>query len=60
MSNKCPFCGSENVTTYKRGFSWLLGCLGFFIAPLIGLLIGFVGKDKLMHKCEYCGKKWSD
>jgi len=24
MLDKCPFCGSENVTTYKRGFSWLL------------------------------------
>ena len=55
---KCPFCGSDNIYVYRRGYSRLLGIIGFFLVPVIGLLIGYVGQDDLMQKCNDCGNKW--
>ncbi len=56
---RCPFCGSYHVIAAKRGYSWLYGCLGFFVLSIFGFILGFIGKDKLTYECEDCGEKWS-
>lgn len=53
----CPRCGSHNIHVYKRGFSWILGLIGFFLFG-IGILIGFIGSNSLRYKCLECGKQW--
>ena len=55
---KCPFCGSERVYARKRGYSWLIGCLGVLVLSLFGLLLGFIGRDKLRYHCNDCGQEW--
>lgn len=54
---RCPFCGSYHVIVAKRGYSWLYGCLGFFVLSIFGFILGFIGKDKLTYECEDCGEK---
>ena len=39
----CPKCGSEYITTGKRGYS---------------LLTGFIGSGKTVNRCGSCGYKW--
>lgn len=56
----CPYCLSYNVTTKKRGYSWCYACIGFIFLRVIGLLLGFIGKDKLVHHCLSCGKTWTE
>ena len=55
---ECPFCGSDHVFGYKRGYSWTYGCLGALILNLFGLLFGFIGSDKVIFHCDNCGKEW--
>ena len=40
---RCPKCGSEYITTGKRGYS---------------LLTGFIGSGKTVNRCGSCGYKW--
>lgn len=56
---ECPFCGSENVYASKRGYSWTYGCLGAIILNVFGLLLGFIGSNKLECHCNDCGEDWS-
>lgn len=56
--NCCPKCYSTEVIRKKRGFSWGLGILGFFLFPMFGLLLGFCGRNKLSGYCTKCGHKW--
>lgn len=39
----CPRCGSNQITTVKRGFS---------------LLTGFIGANKTENHCKNCGYHW--
>lgn len=54
----CPKCGSRQAETVKRGFSWGLGILGFFLIPGWGLLLGFIGRKKPRLRCNSCKRKW--
>ena len=54
----CPKCGSTDVISTPRGFSWGLAILGFFLIPGFGLLLGFCGSRKKRYQCRGCGKKW--
>lgn len=56
--NCCPKCHSTQIIRKKRGFSWGLGILGFFLLPVFGLLLGLCGRNKLRGHCNKCGHKW--
>ena len=56
---ECPFCGSEEVYSYKRGYSWTYGCLGALVLSIFGLLCGLIGSDKLHYHCNNCGEEWT-
>ena len=55
---RCPKCGSDQVVTTIRGFSWGIGILGFFLIPGWGLLLGFIGRKKQRLRCNFCKRKW--
>ena len=40
---RCPKCGSTNVSTGARGYSFVTG---------------FVGAGKTVNRCGKCGHKW--
>ena len=57
--NCCPKCQSRQLVYEKRGFSWGLGLLGFFLFPFFGLLLGLCGsKQKKYLRCTSCRHKW--
>lgn len=56
--NCCPKCYSPEIIRKKRGFSWGLAILGFFLIPGFGLLLGFCGRNKLRGHCAKCGHRW--
>lgn len=56
--NCCPKCYSTEIIRKKRGFSWGLAILGFFLFPVLGLLLGYCGRNKLRTHCTKCGHKW--
>lgn len=56
--NCCPRCYSTQIIRKKRGFSWGLGILGFFLFPVFGILLGLCGKNRLRSHCTNCGHKW--
>ena len=56
--NCCPKCKNTHLIHTKRGFSWGLGILWFFLIPGFGLLLGFCGSKKPRIQCANCGHKW--
>ena len=56
--NCCPQCGNAAVEVTKRGFRWGLALIWFCILPPYGLLFGFWGSKKEIHRCTHCGHKW--
>lgn len=40
---KCPKCGSTNITTGQRGYSFWTG---------------FLGSNKTVNRCSNCGHTW--
>ena len=54
----CPRCMSRSITAQKRGFRWGLACVGFFLLPVFGLLLGFLGAGKFCCTCHTCGYRW--
>lgn len=54
----CPKCGNSHVVRVRRGFSWGWGIIGFFLLPVVGILLGFSGRRKPRLKCTGCGHKW--
>lgn len=54
----CPRCYSRQIIREKRGFSWGLAILGFFLFPVFGLLLGLCGRNKLRGHCMKCGHLW--
>ena len=54
----CPKCHSTQVVPCKRGFSWGLGILGFFLFSILGILLGFCGRNKPCLRCSNCRHKW--
>jgi hypothetical protein len=57
----CPKCGSNQITSNKRGYSGCSGCfwalLMFPIWP-IAMLMGFSGSNTVLITCLNCGKQW--
>ena len=56
---ECPYCGSYNVYCHKRGYSWTWGCLACIVLNIFGLLLGFIGSDKLVFHCNDCDASWT-
>jgi stress response protein SCP2/tellurite resistance protein len=55
----CPRCGSTNIRTGEKGFGLGKAAIGGLILGPIGLLGGFIGKNKLKLTCQACGRSWS-
>lgn len=53
---QCPKCGSTQVTGMKKGFSVGKAVAGTLLVG--GVLMGFVGSNKVMVGCLNCGHKW--
>ena len=56
--NCCPKCRNTRIVSTSRGFSWVLGILGFFLIPVFGILLGFCGSKKPRIRCSNCHHKW--
>ena len=56
--NCCPKCHNTRIHPTTRGFSWILGILGFLFIPPFGLLLGFCGRKKPRTQCTNCNHKW--
>ncbi|MBQ3926090.1 MAG: hypothetical protein IKN44_07175 [Bacteroidaceae bacterium] len=54
----CPKCGSVNCTCHRKGLNWKLGCLGFLLFNIFGLFLARIGHNRLICRCNNCGKKW--
>lgn len=54
----CPRCGSRETYSRRRGFRWGLALLGFFLIPVWGLLLGFIGSRKTVPYCPHCKKNF--
>ena len=54
----CPRCGSRDAYSRRRGFRWGLAIFGFFLIPVWGLLLGFIGSRKTIRYCPHCKKKF--
>lgn len=54
----CPKCGGTNCSSYRRGYNWGCGCLGFLLFNVLGLLLGCIGQNKRVYYCKDCGKDW--
>lgn len=57
--NCCPDCHSTQITRKRRGFSWGIGILCFFLIPVFGIFLGFCGSKKIRMTCNSCGRKWT-
>jgi predicted nucleic-acid-binding Zn-ribbon protein len=57
MSNKveCPKCGSDQITTNKKGFSGSKAAAGAILIGGMGLLAGTAGSNKIIITCLSCG-----
>lgn len=55
---RCPRCHSTSIHCTKRGYSFGWGLLGFFLIPVVGLLLGCIGSKKIRCHCLNCGKRW--
>lgn len=55
----CPRCHSTDLAQTRRGFSWGVGILGFFLIPFFGLFLGFIGADKKKCTCRNCNYYWT-
>lgn len=54
---KCPMCGENEkwrlIDASKKNFSFGKALVGAALIGKVGMLAGFLGKDK---HCYYCGK----
>jgi len=55
---RCPKCHSTSIHSTKRGYSFFWGLIGFFLIPVVGLLLGCIGSKRIRCHCMNCGKRW--
>jgi len=55
---RCPKCRSTSIRAAKRGYSFGWGLLGFFLIPVVGLLLGCIGAKSIRCHCLNCGRRW--
>ena len=56
--NCCSRCHSTDLLAVKQGFRWGLGLIGMFFIPPFGLLLGFLGRNRMRCTCRRCGYRW--
>ncbi len=54
----CPECGSEKITTNKKGFDVGKAAAGGVLTGGVGLLAGFISSRKIQVTCLKCGHSW--
>lgn len=53
----CPKCESENIEVGERGFKLGRAVLtGIIFTPIVGGVVGLMGRKKLVYRCMDCGK----
>ena len=55
MKVTCPKCGSDQITSAKKGFSGKNAVIGGVLTGGIGLLAGTIGSNKVVCTCIACG-----
>ena len=55
---RCPKCRSTSIRSAKRGYSFGWGLIGFFLIPVVGVLLGCIGSRGIRCHCLKCGKRW--
>lgn len=56
---QCPKCGSTSLSADKKGFSITKAIVGtLLVDPLIGVVAGNAGKNKVIVTCLKCGHQW--
>lgn len=59
MEIRCPYCGSDQLYTDKKGYSLKKGITGMLLTGGVGLLAGLFGSNKVIITCLSCGKKFN-
>jgi len=54
----CPKCGSDQVTSNKKGFSGKKAIVGDVLLGPVGLLAGTLGSNKIKITCLSCGNQF--
>jgi hypothetical protein len=54
----CPMCGSDQLTSQKKGFGWGKALVGGVLTGGIGLIAGFHGSRNIMITCLKCGHRF--
>lgn len=54
----CPYCGSDQLTANKKGFSGRKSLIGGLLVGPIGLLGGTLSSNKVKITCLNCGKEF--
>ena len=54
----CPKCGSNQLTSNKKGFSGGKAVAGLVLTGGVGLLAGTIGSNKVLITCLNCGNQF--
>ncbi|POY38668.1 hypothetical protein C3L50_11025 [Flavobacterium alvei] len=54
----CPKCGSNQITSDKKGFSGKKAVAGALLTGGIGILAGTIGSNKIKITCLSCGHEF--
>lgn len=58
MKVTCPKCGSDQISSNKKGFSAGKAAAGAVLTGGIGLLAGGIGSSKVICTCLACGNQF--
>jgi ribosomal protein S27E len=59
MKVTCPKCGSDQITSSKKGFSGKKAVAGAVLTGGIGILAGTLGSNKIKCTCLACGNTFA-
>jgi len=54
----CPKCGSNQITSNKKGFNVGQALVGGIATFGVGLAAGFWGSNEIRLNCLSCGNRW--